>query len=489
MSLRYHTSPFDHQSDECERFWRVPARGLFWEQGTGKSKATIDQLVALYREGRIDSIVITAPNGVHLNWATDEFKAHCGVRYDCFVFQSSKSRTKKFQRAWASFKAWTRGLPVLLISYDGFMTKNGKAAFTAFCKTRRPAWVLDESQRIKTPSSKRSLSVVARSKGFKYKRVLSGTPITKSPFDIYKQVAFLDDGFWEANGFASLTAFQSYFGVQKEFVQYDDEGNEAGRFKKWVEFRNLAELYDLISKVSSRVLKEDVLDLPPKLYTQRYVELSPEQRKLYKQLKEEFFAFLASGEMVTAPMMIVRLLRLQQILSGYLPSDDCEHMNLLQDNPRLDALIELLGDLDGPAIIFSRFTQDIDAITEVLRGNCVRYDGRVSDDERAIAKARFQDPDGPDYFVGNQAACCTGLTLHRARNVIYYSNSFNLEHRLQSEDRAHRIGQNFPVTYYDLIAAGTVDKHIVKSLRSKFDVAAQVNGDAVRHWLSEGDDS
>ena len=195
-------------------------------------------------------------------------------------------------------------------------------------------------------------------------------------------------------------------------------------------------------------------------------------------------AFLDSGDTITAPLALVQLLRLQQITCGFVPTDDGDLEEFGGNNPRLDLLEEICDGLGHKAIIWGRFRRDIDLIMKRLGKKAVRYDGSTSDDDRAAAKIAFQDPESEiQFFVGNPAAAGTGLTLHQARTVIYASNSFKLTDRLQSEDRAHRIGQEHPVAYIDLIAPDTVDEHIVRALRDKQDIAAILTGDGLKDWI------
>lgn len=476
--MLFKTPPYSHQLAEVER-WNTPGWALFWQQGTGKTKAIIDQAAELYRQGHIDCMLVVAPNGVHANWLTDELPAHCAVQWIGHAWSSKKSRTKRHARA-----ASTVVLPnpthlrVGLIAYDAVMTELGWAWAQKFAGPRT-LLVLDESQRIKTPKAKRTKRLVAFGKRFVWKRILSGTPVTNSPFDIWTQLRFLDASFWKRHGFGSLESFKTYFAVWAEGVNPQTEK----RFPILVHYRNVERLATIVSSVSTRVTKDEVLDLPPKTYAKRYFEMTDKQARLYRQLRDEFITEL-DGELMSAPLIVVRLLRLQQITCGYLPSDDCERLVHLNENPRLRLLIDTLEDVDGKAIIFARFREDLNQICDKLpEDSWVRYDGAVGEDERARAIKAFQDPAGPRYFVGNPAACATGLTLTAAATVIYYSHSFNFEDREQSEDRAHRIGQRNAVHYIDLIGRGTVDAHIVKSLRGKLNIASTITGDTARQWI------
>ena len=267
-----------------------------------------------------------------------------------------------------------------------------------------------------------------------------------------------------------------------------------------IEYKNLPELHDMIKDDSSRVLKTDVLDLPPKLYSKRFFDMSSKQQKLYEELRDHYIADL-EGSNVSADLAITRMLRLQQITCGYVAVEEAtcpdpdnpdyiEYINktvqIEEKNLRLKLLEEICETLEGKAIIWARFTNDIDMIMDMLGDKAVRYDGKTKTDDRARAIESFQhdkDNDGAQFFVANAQAAGTGLTLTKATTVIYYNNNFKLADRLQSEDRAHRIGQEHPVQYIDLVANGTVDEHIINALVEKKDIAAIITGDEVKDWL------
>lgn len=473
--FEFKSKPYEHQLRNFIAHSGDDHHGLFWEQGTGKSWEALQHAARLYSEDRISGVIVIAPNGVHDNWDTDELPAHCPVPYLSHAWSTRRAATKAHQAEVTRVLKFPR-LAFLLMSYNNFMTKMGRKACDQFVKSRRVLLILDESQRIKSPNAKRTKSIAAFSKKCECARICSGTPVTKSPFDVYSQMKALDYDFWKPHGFSSFTPFKTYFGIWEDRVN----GQTNQRFKACVSYRNVELLADIIKTCTDRVLKEDALDLPGKVYHRRYFEMSAEQRRIYKQLRDEFLTFIDSG-MVTAPLMIVRMMRLQQISSGYLPDDENQVVTKFKDNPRLDLLMDLLEDMDS-ALIFARFRHDIDVICERLGDSCVRYDGSVGQEQRKEAKEKFQSGQVP-FFVGNTAACSTGLTLHRTSNVIYYTNSFDLEHRLQSEDRVHRIGQTRSCNYYDLLGQGTMDGYILKSLREKKNIASTVIGDELKEWI------
>jgi len=496
------TTPFRHQLEEWERSREEPTRAIYWEQGTGKSKLTIDTAAWLYMRGLASGLLVLAPEGVHRNWVTDEVPAHMPdvVPTTCLAWYSSRAKTRK-QQAAAEALLECGGLAVLTMSYDGFCTTRGKALAKAFLTRRRCLYVLDEARRIKTPRTIRTRTVLASARYAPYRRLLDGTPVANGPFDVYSPLKFLEEKFWHRHGLGTFGAMKAYFGV------WEDGWAGGRRFPRLVSYTRLDQLHKIVDRVATRITKDQAgLDLPPKLYSRVSFELTPAQRRLYDELREGFVAELDSGAEVMAPLAIVRLLRLQQITCGYVPATTAEipptdagvaHLQpelmtfraKLEDipggNPRLDTLLGIVEDLPHQAIIWARFRRDIDLICAALtaaKRSWVRYDGTVKDKERGDAVRSFQQGDA-EFFVGNPAAAGEGLTLHAARTVIYYNNSFKLTERLQSEDRAHRIGQVHPVHYVDLVAPDTVDERIVAALQAKMDVAAQVTGDSLREWL------
>ncbi len=487
--------PFKHQARFVRAHWDDPFYALHWEQGTGKTKALLDNATKLHKRGEIDGVLVVAPNGVHRNWVTDEIPLHATNMHGAF-FTSGKAKTQKHKRMMNA--ALESDFPLIAMSFEGFMTKAGTDYAKKFFKNRKVMFIVDESTGIKTPGAKRTKRIVAAGKLVEYRRNATGTPVANSPLDIYSQFLFLDQNFWKARGFSNYYVFKNYFGIWVKGVNKQQGGRE---FQHCVGFRNLEELHEMIAPYASRVTKDEVLDLEPKLYSKRYFELTKEQRRVYGELKDQAITFVDKYDaerervlteggtpdplIVAAPLAIVRLLRLHQVTSGYLPADDEDEETMVPlgtSNPRLECLMTLLEEVPHSAIIWARFRHDIDLIMERLGERAVRYDGKVNDEDRAKNKAAFNAGDA-QFFVGNPAAGGKGLTLITARTVIYYNNDFRLENRLQSEDRAHRIGQKYPVNVVDIIAPDTVDEHIVKALRNKVNVARVVTGDNLKEWI------
>ena len=479
VNYKFKIKPFAHQVTALERGWQRPEFGLFMEMGTGKSKVLIDNLGMLYQKKEINFALVIAPKGVYRNWVDKEIPEHMSDDIPHRVIRWVASPNKTQQAEMRSVGEEFDGLTIFVMNVESFSSVKGRTAGEWMGRAfgRNGLIAIDESTTIKNHKAKRTKALMKIASAFKYKRLLTGSPVTKSPMDLYSQCEFLRPGLL---GYDSYYAFQGRYAV----VQRKTMGSHA--FQQIVGFRNLDELTFKIDQFSYRVLKQDCLDLPDKIYTVRYVGLTKEQRDMYNSIKQHALVMLDNGELSTAPAVITQMLRLQQILSGHLKTDDGD--TIYFDSKRMDALKEILEEHDGKAIIWSRFRYDIRQITKMLndtfgQGCAASYYGDTSDDERQRAVDDFQNSEHLKFFVGNPSTAGYGLTLTEADLVIYYANDFNLETRAQSEDRAHRIGQKNNVTYVDLISEGTIDERIVKSLQSKIDIGAKVLGEEAREWL------
>ena len=479
VNYKFKIKPFDHQVTALERGWQRPEFGLFMEMGTGKSKVLIDNLGMLYQAGEINFALVIAPKGVYRNWVAKEIPEHMSDDIPHRVIRWVATPNKTQQAEMRSVGEEFDGLTIFVMNVESFSSVKGKNAGEWMGRAfgRNGLIAIDESTAIKNHKAKRTKALMKIASAFKYKRLLTGSPVTKSPMDLYSQCEFLRPGLL---GYDSYYAFQGRYAV----MQRKTMGSHA--FQQIVGFRNLDELTFKIDQFSYRVLKQDCLDLPDKIYTVRYVGLTKQQRDMYNSIKQHALVMLDNGELSTAPAVITQMLRLQQILSGHLKTDDGD--TIYFDSKRMDALKEILEEHDGKAIIWSRFRYDIQQITKMLndtfgQGCAASYYGDTSDDERQRAVNDFQNSEHLKFFVGNPSTAGYGLTLTEADLVIYYANDFNLETRAQSEDRAHRIGQKNNVTYVDLISEGTIDERIVKSLQSKIDIGAKVLGEEAREWL------
>lgn len=496
LDYTYKTEPRAHQRELLEQTAELPYHAFFWEMRVGKTKVMIDNVAYLYKQGKINGALTVAPNGVDLNWSIDEIPLHLPddvlAKTRLFRFSSKKSSTKAHQEQ----VKWCRehgGLAWLVMSYDAFMTEAGKDAALNFLEQRKVFYILDESVSIKTPGAKRTQRIVRTAHRAEYRRILDGYPSPNGAFDIYSQIAFLDPSFWKRHQWDNFGMFKNYFGVFEQ-----RRNHKVGvDFQELIGYQHLEELNALIAPISSRLLQKDVLNVQPKNYEFRYFELTPKQRELYNQLEEEYKVWVNGDELVTASMAMVRELRLQQISCGYLPIGEGEPVHKIEGkNPRLELQEALLENQNEQCIIWARYKLDIEGIVDMLRSkkNCkfAVYTGDTSDEDRLKARHGFQKGEF-QYFVSTPSSGGVGIPLFAARNEYYYSNSYNLRHRKQSEDRAITDGQDYSVNVYDLVGHKTRDKKIIQNLCGKMDTSDVVLGDKGGHdvrselkkWLEE----
>ena len=473
----FKNKPFVHQQVYLQRFWEYPVAALFADMGTGKSFMLINNVAMLYDKGRLNGFLIVAPKGVYRNWFDTEIPKHLPSHVVYRMALWSPSPRKAEQKAMDELFTVTEDLKILVMNIEAFSTAKGTAYAKRFLLVHNAMMAVDESTTIKTPGSARSKNTEKVGRGARFRRILTGSPVTKSPMDLYQQCAFLSDNCLDVS---------SYYVFQARYAVTVERQLNTHTFKQIVGYRRLDELKEKLDRFAFRVKKEECLDLPDKLYVKREVDLTPEQQKAYNEMRTLALAQV-SGGLVSTVNALTQLMRMHQIVCGHVKLDDGTVVDL--PNKRLDELLSVVEETDGKLIIWANYRHDIEAIKLALSKeygmNAVgMYYGDTDMDERKRVLEEFQNPDsGMRFFVGNPSTGGYGLTLTAASTMVYYSNSFDLEKRLQSEDRAHRIGQTKNVTYIDLIAVGTVDEKIVKALRAKIDIATQVLGEEIKTWL------
>ena len=476
---RFKTKPYDHQIKALEKSWAQKTYALFMEMGTGKSKVLVDNIAMLYDRGAIRGALIVAPKGVYKNWDQIEFPVHMPEHVEYTKVLWEPNLTKKKQYELDTLFDDKGDLKILIMNVEAFSTNKGLDFAHSFLNifVGRALIGIDESTTIKNPTAKRTKNILKIGNLAKYRRILTGSPVTKSPLDLYSQCKFLDP--FHLNQ-------QSYYSFRTRYANMIERNFGGRRVQLVGSYRNLGELTTLLDKFSYRVLKEECLDLPEKVFTKRHVQLTAEQKKVYNQLRQTALAML-DDKMMSTMNVITQMMRLHQVTCGHFKADD-DSVTLL-DNNRVDTLLDLLEETDGKVIIWANYRQDIKNIVDTLKkrhgdDSTVEYHGGVDPTLRQENIALFQEKNSPTrYFVGNTQTGGYGITLTAANTVVYYSNNYDLEKRLQSEDRAHRIGQTGSVTYVDLIAEETIDEKIVKALRKKIDIANEIMGEELKDWI------
>lgn len=541
------TTPYKHQLEAYLRSRDLAYFGLLFEQRCGKTKPTLDTAAHQFRTGRITTLLVIAPNGVHTNWVREEIPRHLpdDVRGRAVLWRSGRMDTRA-ARVDLTALLDHDGLAILAVNVDALTTPKLREYLTNLFKVRKTVMsVVDESLDISNRSAERTKIALKIARRSVTRRVLDGTPVDATPLGLYAQCEFLlpsqpktklRAAVPNALGFTSFVAFRARY-AELEIQDFGERDKRCpvcgggviapvtgcvrcrgtgfiGRNQVAVvkNYQNLDELRERLTKFTMRVTRADCADLPPKIYQKAFIELTSMQRLAYEELREEAMTELRSGTTVTAPLVITRLLRLQQIASNFLPlepeptpcpscggdgCDTCEHLGFTYvgkrgwetvdpaREPRVEAVLDQLDRLSGQGIVWARFRRDLDVLERAImdRGwSVVRYDGSVSPEGRERAKTAFQGGRAR-VFLGQPRAAGRGLDLSAASFVIYASHDWPLRWRRQSEDRAQTLHRTDPVLYVDVVAMGTVDEKIINALRAGRELADLVTGDTAAEWI------
>lgn len=482
IEFPFKRKPYDHQLKAFSLARGKRAFGYFMEQGTGKTKTLLDDAADIYLnggdEGRIDTLIIVAPNGVHAQWVNEQIPEHLSGSVPYASGYTVASPTLDEARRLRKAKEFKDGLRIIAIHIDMMSHKNGEKFLQELLLSSRAMLVIDESSRIKDPASKRTKTLCRLGKLAKYRRILTGTPISNGVEDIYTQFFFLDK---HILGYDSFYAFRNHF-CQLRLVEVGT-GPKKKKFNKIVGYINEEELKRKIDSYTYRVLKSECLDLPEKNFIRQEVLLTNEQLDMYKQLKKDFFLDLDAG-LLTARMAVTRLIRFQQLIGGFiwkLEKKDPDTGKVIEpeiyqefENNRVSRTIDIVQEAQGKVIIWVKFRGDHRLLTKALdkaKIGWVDYVGSTPTDQRPRNIESFRNNPDIKVFISSPQSGGMGLNLTVASEVIWYSRDFSLERELQANDRCHRIGQHQVVNYHYLISPKTVDERIHKVLQDKKAVA------------------
>jgi SNF2 family DNA or RNA helicase len=539
VSVIHYTPPrpdMGHQSEARRKARHRRGFGYFMEMGTGKSKTAFDEMMELFLETRIDCLLICAGKGSYLDWRDKHIPENESPIVPIYLhvwIRGSKRRRKKFDEWLEGIKNLPPGvIPVLLVSYDAIgASKTAREAVERFIKQRRAGCIADESTLMKEEDSNRTDFMLRTVRHWTaHRRILTGSPVAESPMDAWAQMEFLDRGLL---GFSSFFSYRARFcQLQEEWVQPRGSMSPTGQYQrpgkkkvmKIVGYRNLDVLQKIIGEHSYRVLKSECLDLPPKIYKKIRVPMSEVQEELYRSLSDMWVAELpntvvpdevgttestapadlsddilthlsdaglapnvgdGSGTFVSAQLAITRIMRLHQLACGIAVSEDGS-VHRVPHN-RVRELIRQIDESQGQVTIWCSFRPSVAEIVEELGRTypgerIVEYHGGTKPQERAAGLLAFKEGRAR-FFVGTIQTGAFGIDLTASSTVMYYSLTPRLVHRLQSEDRNHRIGQLESVTYIDFACPGTVDEGLIDSLREKKEIADAVVGDVLHGWL------
>lgn len=470
--------PYEKQREGLRLAWGKPAFAYFMDMGTGKTKVTLDEALALWSRGLIDGALVIAPNNVHRQWVEEQVPKNVpdAIPVLAHAWKVGKPPEGLLERPDA--------FRLLAINIEAFRfpkqrrdsrtdlaiteaTDVGKLA-ASFLRSGRMLFVVDESQKVKNPKAGRTQAILALAQLSTVRRILTGTPISTGLADYYTQFAFLDP---------LILGYRSFFGFRAQYCVMGGFDN-----KQIIGYQNTEQLHEKLAPYTFRVEKREMLDLPPVVYDTRKVDMTPAQLRAYNQIKDEWLIELSDGSEMDAELAIVRMTRLQQIVQGFLPLPDGGFDRFPSNKP--EALDDLIEASPGKIVVWCRFREDVNQLMERYGDAAVRYDGQVNNGERAKSKERFMRDDSCRIFIGNASAGGTGLDGLQsvASTVVYYSNSFSPLDRAQSWDRVERAGLNQSVSVYDLIARNSIDLHLLRSLKANRQIS-DLSLQEIKQWL------
>lgn len=436
------------------------------EQGTGKTLSTIIAMNELALKKGVKRVLVVCPLSLRYNWH-DEITRFSGISWRLSVLDgSTEKRKKQLKDVIESRKVLADARQVVIVNYDAIPRMSKELS-----GYNPDLIVIDEAHAIKNPRSQRAKHL--RTINSSHKFALTGTPVVCNPLDVWSMYDWLSPGM----------LFRNFYVFRARYcVIYT-----GGGFPMIKSFRNLDELKARTDKLTCRVTKMECLDLPDKMFTTHHVDLTSKEAQAYSDMSTQLVAEIEGLGTITVNTLLTKMLRLQQITGGFVNSAEGKVHKVTDLPAKLTALEELLESLsDHKVVVWARFTAEIQAIKELCdRMKRKRYimAGETSEQDRHQHVKDFQSLDDNAVFIGNVAVGGVGITLTKASHCVYFSNTWSLGDRLQSQDRLHRIGQRNPVTYYDLVARGTIDEYVLKVISKKSVMSDKITGDDVKKML------
>jgi len=458
-----------HQEEVRQKAFGKPGFGLLLDAGVGKTGTTIYILRDKYNEHKeLLNTLIVCPPIVIDNWKREFAKfSKIPAKSICPLLGTGKKRLETFKKSEAK---------VFIINYEVLSVASMQPLYEALKDWGPTCIVFDESHRVKDMKSKRTKRAIALADVATYKYILTGTPILNSLMDIFSQFRILDGGGSFGKNFFSFRG--RYF--------YDKNAGMARDkyFPDWIPRKGAAEdINKKVGAISMHITKDECLDLPPLVRKTIYVEMSKQQEKLYNDMKRDFIAFI-NDEACVAQLAITKALRLQQIVTGYMPVEkgQGESKNIkFKENPRQKALQEVLADITPvhKVIVWAVFKENYNAIREVCENLKIKYvevHGGISNKQEQVDT--FTSNDEYRVFIGHPGSGGIGLNIVEASHMVFYSRSFSLEYDIQAEARNYRAGseRHDKVTRIDLVTKGTIDEMVLESLAAKTKIGMEVLG-------------
>ena len=477
MSLKLKTEPMAHQQKVYDAYKGVPYFALFWDQGTGKTKGLIDHVAYAYHQKVVNCLVVIAPNGVHANWVNEELPKHMSVPYEAFTYYNSMG--KKWENDLVDFIDSDNHkdvLKVVCFPMEGFShAPKQRKTFEYVLDNHTCYGVVDESDDIGNYKANRTKYLLGLAHKFRVRRIATGTPVDAKPLAAWTQLQFLSPKIFNQDYFS----FRARYSIMRDKVIKIGSTERIQKFP--VAHRNLDKLHDIIASVSDRVLKEECMDLPEKVYQTIPLQMSKEQQRYYNDMMDRaFYLIEESDDLVYAKNALDMMGKLSRITGGFV-----EKGVPCKTNPKMKWLVSNIEKytVSADVIIWCGFRDEIaETVKQLGSDQCVSIHGDIVGKEREEAVDSFKNDADKKILVTNKCMS-RGFTLINARTNIFYSNRYSLRDRRQMEDRTHRRGQEGSCLNIDLVCENSIDEYVLDALKKKKDVAELVMGDETRDWI------
>lgn len=459
---KFKTKPYRYQIKALNKIFKLGGvAGLFMEMGTGKTKVAIDWAGIGYRNMNVRRVLVICPLSVMGVWDR-QIKEHlpyfARVR---LLHGSTKERARAIRfmnKSPQPSQDW------MVINYEGIWRGSGRDSIEDLLERWRPDLVIcDEAHRLKSASAKQSKVAARIGRQAEQRLILTGTPITKSPLDVFGEFRFLDDSLFGSNWYR----FKNHYGVWGGFGHYQLRG-----------YKHLTELVQIVRDNTFRIKKVQAIDLPEKVSVTVPVELGQKAMDYYRKMAKQMIIEIEDTH-ATAAIVLTKILRLSQITSGFVK--DVEGQVRVFDSAKLDACTDLLEDiLDSgqKVVIFVRFRNDIERLQEAIHKKFktvpLILSGSVPHKQRDSLIEKFHEDKNSKVFIAQIQAGSLGISLTPASVAVFYSLDYSYANYVQAQDRLHRIGQTSKVTYYHLVVPRTIDSLTLQILKEKGNIAEAI---------------
>jgi SNF2 family DNA or RNA helicase len=526
---------FIHQKKALQRYEHSSEIPLFFDPGCGKSKTALDIAAAKFKNGDIDAVLVIAPNGVHKQWACEEIPK----------WMKDVDTTVQWRKNKKLFFVEGK-LNIVCTNIEQFSTKTRYLDYVEWVNSYKTFIILDEATRIKNPKAirtqrllyefnnvvKRGKTVLKSEPKTVARAILTGTPVTNGPFDVWPMFEFLRPGYFGVNWFGFQNKYGMFHAIQVNgrvirILINEQAWNEIhkctsfemanalfgvslGTYDTIMQqdhyegpFRNVDQLRDKMLEIAMFVKIEDCIDMPERTYNRKLLDMSSEQERVYTEL-EKYFLSLYKGEKVEAKSKLTAYIRLQQIASGFvsseqIPEDELEDpppnkITWFDELPKMDQLLcdveEVVGSTDNPTgqvIIVCHFSAEAERIFDTLEHEgykcCLQTGWKKVGTLEAFKQGKYP------ILVANIRVISMGFNLQeKCHHMIFYSNTFSLEDRIQVEARIYRAGQKNRCIYLDYVMKDTIDMKVYAALKQKKQLADYIRDTSVEDMLTKPDE-